>query len=136
MFGGGGGCTTPLPAGTPEIVDGGSGAKTAAAFMAAGEAVLPRLPLGPIMSGTCTFGCAALNCLCALSRAHCVSAARIRSNSSCSCSSSNLALHFCNLASCLVSFVIFSFCPMISPLAATSLATCAILAQYNDRNFA
>ena len=40
LLGGGGGCRTPLPAGTPEI--------------AAGEAVLPRLPLGPIWSGTCT----------------------------------------------------------------------------------
>ena len=50
MLGGGGGCTTPLAAGTPGIVDGGGGATAAAAFMAAGEAVLPRQPLGPIMS--------------------------------------------------------------------------------------
>ena len=50
MLGGGAGCTTPLPAGTPGIVDGGGGAKAAAAFMAACEAVLPRLPLGPPQS--------------------------------------------------------------------------------------
>ena len=53
MLVGGAGCTTPLPAGTPGIVDGvdgGGGAKAAAAFMAAGEAVLPRLPLGPPQS--------------------------------------------------------------------------------------
>ena len=70
LLGGGGGCRTPLPAGTPEMADGGGGAKAAATSMAAGEAVLPRLPLGPIWSGTCTFGCAALNFLRALGSLH------------------------------------------------------------------